>query len=91
MCLICSVSVNWALSNRYRQASNLSHYMQRDQKSEKECANPFPAKYRATLRPVGDLDIIGVEGVKNLKILFPAVNDGRIQDLLPCVARDPRG
>jgi hypothetical protein len=82
--------VNGALSNLYRQAANLSHDVKRDQEFEKECANPFPAKYRATLRPVGDLDVIGIEGVKNLKIFFPAAadvggDDGGIQDLLPRV------
>src|ERR1700683_2505568 len=77
MCLIYGVSVNCTLSNRYGQASNLSHHMQRDQKSEKECANPFPAQYRATLRPVGDLDMIGVESIKNLKIFIPAAADCR--------------
>ena len=96
MCLICGVSVNRAFSNLYRQAANLSHYMKRDKEFEKECANPLPAKYRATLRAVGDLDMIGVERVKNLKIFFPAAadiggNDGGIQDLAPVrIDRDPR-
>jgi hypothetical protein len=90
MCLICDVSVNRALSNLYRQAANLSHYVKRDQEFEKECANPFPAQHRATLRAVADLDMIGVERVKNLKILFPAAadiggNDGGVQDSLPSV------
>jgi hypothetical protein len=62
--------------------------MKRDQESEKECTNPFPAKYRATLRAVGDLDMIGVKRVKNLKIFFPAPvdiggDDGGIQDPFP--------
>jgi hypothetical protein len=87
MCLICGVSVNLAFSNLYRQAANLSHYMNRDKEFEKECARRLLAKYRAAARPVGDLDMICVEGVKNLKILFPTAadvggNDGRIQDLL---------
>ena len=90
MCLICGVSENRAFSNLYRQAANLSHYMKRDKEFEEECANPLPAKYRATLGAVADLDMIGVERVKNLKICFPAAadiggNDGGIQDLLPCV------
>src|SRR5580692_7438247 len=90
MCLICGVSENRAFSNLYRQAANLSHYMNRDKEFEKECANPLPAKYRAALGAVADLDMIGVERVKNLKILLPAAadvggNDGRIQDLLPRV------
>jgi hypothetical protein len=64
--------------------------MKRDKEFQKEFANPFPAKYCATLSAVGALDMIGVEGVKNLKILFPAPadvggNDGGIQNLLPCV------
>jgi hypothetical protein len=63
--------------------------MRRDQEFEKECANPFPAKYCATLRAVADLDIIGVERVKNLKIFPAAVDiggeDGGIQDPLPCL------
>src|SRR5580693_5732305 len=90
MCLICRVSVNRAFSNLNRQAANLSHYMNRDKEFEKECAHPLLAKYRATLRAVADLDMIGVEGVKNLKILFPAAadvggDDGGIQNFLPCV------
>src|ERR1700736_509724 len=90
MCLICCVSVNLTFSNLYGQAANLSHYMNRDQEFVKECAHPLLAKYRATLRAVADLDMIGVEGVKNLKIFFPAAadvggNDGGIQDLLPRV------
>src|ERR1700683_2371729 len=90
MCLICGVSVNLAFSNLYRQAANLSHYMNRDKELDKERARPLFAEYRAAFRPVGDLDMIGVEGVKNLKILFPAAadvggNDGGVQDLLPCV------
>jgi hypothetical protein len=90
MCLICDVSVNRALSNLYRQATNLSHYMNRGKEFEKEYANPLPAKYRATLGAVADLDMIGVERVKNLKILFPAAadvggNDGGIQDSIPSV------
>jgi len=72
MCLIRGISVNRALSNLYRQASNLSHYMKRDQEFEKECPNPFPAKYRARLDAVADLDMIGVERVKNLKIFSTA-------------------
>src|SRR5580698_9646937 len=90
MCLICGVSENWAFSNLYRQAANLSHYVNRDKKFEEEFANPLPAKYRAILRlrAVADLDMIGVERVKNLKICFPAAadvggDDGGIQDLLP--------
>jgi len=64
--------------------------MNRDKEVEEECANPLSAKYRATLGAVADLDTIGVERVKNLKILFPSAadvggNDGRIQDLLPRV------
>ena len=64
--------------------------MNRDKEFEEECANPPPARYRATLRAVADLDIIGVERVKNLKILLPAAadvggKDGGIQDLLSCV------
>jgi hypothetical protein len=64
--------------------------MKRDKEFEKECANPFPAKYRGTVRAVADLDMIGVERVKNLKIFFPAAADicgdeGGIQDPLPCV------
>ena len=90
MCLICGVSVIRPFSNLYRQAANLSHYMNRDQEFEKKCANPLPARYRATLRTDADLDTIGLERVKNLKICFPATtdidgNDGGIQDLLPCV------
>src|SRR5271155_5015563 len=90
MCLICGVSENRAFSNPYRQSANLSHYMKRDKEFEEECANLLPAKYRATLGAIADLDMIGVEGVKNLKIFFPAAadvrgNDGRIQDLLPRV------
>ena len=90
MCLICGVSVYWALSNLYRQAADLGHYMNRDQEFEKECPHPLPAKYRATLSAVADLDLIGVKRVKNLKIFFPTAagiggKDGRIQDLLPCV------
>jgi len=88
MCLICGVSVNWALVNLYRQAANLSHYVKWDQEFEKECANPLPAKYFATLRAVGDLDMIGVKRVNNLKIFFPAPadiggDDVGIQDPLP--------
>ena len=61
--------------------------MNRDEEVAEKCAHPLFAKYRAAFRPVGDLDIIGVEGVKNLKILFPATadvggDDGGIQDLL---------
>jgi hypothetical protein len=90
MCLICDVSVNRAFSNLYRQAANLSHYMKRDKEFDNECASLFPAKYRATLRAVADLDIIGVERVENLKIFFPAAADigsdyGGIKDPLPCV------
>jgi hypothetical protein len=61
--------------------------MKWDQEFEKECTNPVPANYRATLRAVGDLDMIGVKRLKNLKIFFPAPadiggGDGRIQDPL---------
>jgi hypothetical protein len=90
MCLICGVSVNRAFSNLYRQAANLGHYMNRDKEFEKECANPLPAKYRASLCAIADLDMLGVKRIKNLKIFFPAAadvggNDSGIQDLLPCV------
>src|ERR1700721_61662 len=90
MCLSCGVSENRAFSNPYRQAANLSHYMKRDKEFGEECANLLPAKYQATLRAVADLDMIGVERVKNLKICFPATadvggDDGGIQDLLPRV------
>src|SRR5579864_6558303 len=90
MCLICGVSENRAFSNLYRQAGNLSHYVNRDKEFQEEYANPLPAKYRASLGAVADLDTIGVERVKNLKILFPAAadvggDDGGIQDLLLCV------
>ena len=70
MCLIRGVSVNRALSNLYRQAANLSHYMKWDQEFEKDGANSLPSNYR--LRAVGDLDVIGVKGVKNRKIFFPS-------------------
>jgi hypothetical protein len=73
MCLICGVSVNRALSNLYRQAANLSHYMKWDQEFEKDAANSLPSNYR--LRAVGDLDVIGVKGVKNRNILFPTPAD----------------
>src|SRR5580698_1299790 len=90
MCLTCRVSVNRAFSNLDRQAANLSHHVNRNEEFVKECAHPLLAKYRAAFRPVGDLDIIGVEGIKNLKILFPAAadvggDDGGIQDLLSCI------
>src|ERR1700677_515631 len=90
MCLICGVSENRAFSNLYRQAANLSHYMNWDKKSQEDRSNPLPAKYRAILRAVADLDMIGVERVENLKICFPAPadvggDDGGIQDLLPRV------
>src|SRR5580658_3516919 len=90
MCLISGVSGNRAFSNLYRQAANLSHYMNWDKEFEQECANPLSAKYRATLGAVADLDMISVERVKNLKICFPTAayvrgNDGGIQNLLPCV------
>jgi hypothetical protein len=49
--------------------------MKGDKEFEKECANPLPAKYRATLGAFADLDLIGVERVKNLKICFPAAAD----------------
>ena len=75
MCLISGVSGNRGFSNLYRQAANLSHYMNRDKEFGKECANLLPAKYRSTLRAVADLDMIGVERVKNLKICFPAAAD----------------
>src|SRR5580692_8812064 len=87
MCFTCRVSVNRAFSNLNRQAANLSHYMKRDKEFVKECAHPLLANYRAAFCPVGELDMIGVEGVKNLKVLFPAVadvggDDGGIQNLL---------
>ena len=90
MCLICDVSVNRAFSNLHRQAANLSHHVNRNEEFVKDCAHLRLAKYRAAFGSVGDLDIIGVEGVKNLKILFPADadvggDDGGIQDLLSCV------
>src|SRR5579863_7320980 len=90
MCLICCVSVNRAFSNLNRQAADLSHYMNRDKEFVKECAHPLLANYRAAFRFVGDLDVIGVEGVKNLQVLFPAAadvggDDGGIQDLLSCI------
>src|ERR1700722_84468 len=90
MCLICGVSVNLAFSNLYRQAANLSHYMNRDKELDKECARPLLSTYGVASRPVGDLDMIGVEDVKNLTKLFPAAadvggKDGGIQDLLPSV------
>jgi hypothetical protein len=61
----------------------------RNEEFVKDCAHLRLAKYRAAFGSVGDLDIIGVEGVKNLKILFPAAadvdgDDGGIQDLLSC-------
>jgi hypothetical protein len=64
--------------------------MKWDQEFEKECANLFPAKYRAAIRAVGHLDMIGVKCIKNLKIFFPpsadiGADDGGIQDRLPCV------
>jgi hypothetical protein len=46
--------------------------MKRDKELEKQCANTYGARYRASLRVVADLDMIGVERVKNLKIFFPA-------------------
>src|SRR6202035_49138 len=90
MCLICGVSENRVFSNLHRQAANLSHYMNRDEEFVNESAHPLLAKYRAAFRPVGDLDIIGVEGINNPKILFPAAadvggDDGGIQDLLSCI------
>ena len=97
MCLICGVSGNRAFSNLYRQAANLSHYMKRDKEFEEECANPLPAKYPAALRAFADLDMIGVERVKDLKICFPAAadidgNDGRNSRPSPSrIDRDPRG
>src|SRR5579863_7956059 len=90
MCFTCRVSVNRAFSNLNRQAANLSHYMKRDKEFVKECAHPLLANYRAAFSPVGNLDVIGVEGVKNLQVLFPAAadvgrDDGGIQDLLSCI------
>src|SRR5579863_1857225 len=88
MRLIRGVSVNWALSNLYRQATNFCHYMKRGKEVEQECANPFPAAEQACLCAGGHFDITGVEYVENLKILFPAPadigsHDGGIQDPLP--------
>ena len=47
--------------------------MKWDQEFEKDAANSLPSNYR--LRAVGDLDVIGVKGVKNRKILFPTPAD----------------
>src|ERR1700757_5159292 len=66
MCFTCRVSVYRAFSNLNRQAANLSHYMKRDKEFVKECAHPLLANYRAAFRPVGELDMIGVEGVKKI-------------------------
>jgi hypothetical protein len=56
MCLTRGVSVNRALSNLYRQATNLSHYMKWDQEFEKDATNSLPSNYR--LLAVGDLDVM---------------------------------
>jgi hypothetical protein len=47
--------------------------MKWDQEFEKEPADSLPSNYR--LRAVGDLDVIGVKGVKNRNILFPTPAD----------------
>ena len=90
MCLIGGVSVNRALANLNRQTANLRHYVKRDKEFEKQRANPLSAKYGAILSAVADLDRVGVERVKNLKIFFRAAadiggEDGGIQDSFPRV------
>jgi hypothetical protein len=49
--------------------------MNRGKEFEKDRANSFSTNYGATLRAVADLDMISVEGVKNLKIFLPAAAD----------------
>jgi hypothetical protein len=61
MCLICGVSMNWTLSNLYRQAANFSHYMKRGKDIEKERANSFLAAYRAGLPGSGHLGVRDIE------------------------------
>ena len=90
MRLIGCVSMNWTLSNVNSKATNFNHHMKRDKEVERERSNALFATFRACLRVGGHLDIIGVECVENLKILFPAPADiggdaGGIQDPLPRV------
>ena len=90
MRLIGCVSMNWSLSNVYGKATNFNHHMKRGKEVEQERPNALFAAYRAGLRVGGDLDIIRVECVENLKIFFPSPtdigrDDGRIQDPLPRV------
>ena len=72
MRLMGRVSVNWTLSNIYSKAPNLNHHMKWAKEVEQERPKALSATYRACRGVSGHLDIIGVECVENLKILFPA-------------------
>src|ERR1700730_1334772 len=80
MRLICSVSRNRALSNRYQQATDFGHYVKRDQEAEKKGAHSLLSTDRHFVGFATYLDIVAVECVKNLIVLFEAFTDFGLDD-----------
>jgi hypothetical protein len=80
MPLVCSISRNRGLSNGYQQTTDFGHYMKWDKEVEEKRAYFRLSTNRLFPGLAACLDVIGVKGVEDLKILFEALADVGLDD-----------
>src|SRR5215472_7704540 len=80
MRLACRVSRDRDLSNGYLQTTDFGHYVKRNQEVEEKCAHSCLSANHFFLGFAAYLDIIGVKGVEDRKVLFEAFADAGLDD-----------
>src|SRR6266404_4350576 len=80
MRLACSVSRHRGLSNGYLQTADFGHYVKRNQEAEEKRAHSCLSANHFFLGFAAYLDIIGVKGVEDPKMLFEAFADVGLDD-----------
>src|SRR5260370_20588954 len=80
MRLACSVSRHRDLSNGYLQTADFGHYVKRNQEVAEHRAHSYLSANHFFLGFAAYLDIIGVKGVEDPKMLFEAFADVRLDD-----------
>jgi hypothetical protein len=80
MRLTCGISRNRGLSDGYQKATDFGHYVKRDKEVEEKRAYPRLSTNRFFPGFAACLDVIGVKGIEDLKVLFEAFADVGLDD-----------
>jgi hypothetical protein len=80
MRLACNISRNCGLPDGYQKATDFGHYVKRDKEVEEKRAYSRLSTDRFFPGLAACLDVIGVKGVKDRKVLFEAFADLSLDD-----------